>query len=163
MIRGQLAHCRIERSPFRSSNDVWMIWWARRPPRFRVDLARAGNSSMAMSLLATHLKLNRDGETFFIGGKVPQLNKESLIAHRAKRIAAASALLSKVLPDRGNHCAQRIEKCAAVNTVIEINIRRISDPERDNQDEENVSQGSLRQCCRKQVPLRTSLCDEARR
>jgi hypothetical protein len=92
---------------------------------------------MAMSLLATHLKLNRDGETFFIGGKMPQLNKESLIAHRAKRIAAASASLSKVLPDRGNHCAQRIEKCAAVNTVIEINIRRISDPERDNRDEEN--------------------------
>jgi acyl-CoA synthetase (AMP-forming)/AMP-acid ligase II len=58
---------------------------------------------MAMSLLATHLKLNRDGETFFIGGKVPQPNQESLIsriAHRAKRIAAASASLSKVLPDR---------------------------------------------------------------
>ena len=135
MIRGQLARCRIERSPFRSSNDVWMIWWARRPPRFRVDLARAGNSSMAMSLLATHLKLNRDGETFFIGGKVPQLNKESLIAHRAKRIAAASASLSKIMPDRRDHRAQRSEKFATVSAVIKINVSHISDPERDKQND----------------------------
>jgi hypothetical protein len=35
---------------------------------------------MAMSLLATHLKLNRAGETFFIGGKAPPPNQESLIS-----------------------------------------------------------------------------------
>jgi hypothetical protein len=76
--------------------------------RFRVDVARAGNSSMAIRDMAIHLKVNQRGETFFISSKAPQPNQESLYPHHAKRMTRLLQLLSKMLPDRGDHCAQRI-------------------------------------------------------
>ena len=70
-----------------------MLWWARLPPRFRVDVARAGNISVAMSFMATHLKLNREAETFSVSGKTPQPNQESLYsAIHAKRMPAYFSL-----------------------------------------------------------------------
>jgi hypothetical protein len=38
---------------------------------------------MAMSLVATHLNLTQETGIFFIGGKVPQPNQESLISRIA--------------------------------------------------------------------------------
>jgi hypothetical protein len=61
---------------------------------------------MAMSLLATHLKLNQDGETFSIGGKAPQANQESFIS----RITPSALRLLQ------RHC----RKCCLIEVIIEL-------------------------------------------
>jgi hypothetical protein len=61
---------------------------------------------MAMSLLATHLKLNRDGETFSIGGKAPQPNQESFI--------------SRITPSTLPLLQRHYRKCCLIEVIIEL-------------------------------------------